>query len=33
MDEGTDVRDILENRVFQLRRGGSVEGGGSQVYM
>ena len=23
MDEGTDARDILENRVFQLRRGGS----------
>ena len=22
MDEGTDARDILENRVFQLRRGG-----------
>ena len=25
MDEGTDARDILENRVFQLRRGESVE--------
>ena len=25
MDEGTDARDILENRVFQLRRGQSVE--------
>lgn len=36
MDEGTDARDILENKVFPLRRGQCVyarEGGGGDSYM
>ena len=32
MDEGTNAREILENRLLPLRRGeGSTEGGGSLI--